>query len=377
MELTNQTQATLTKRQQLWYNIMRSNSGVLHILGKPGMAKSSQIETIAHKLGYAFIDLRLSMLDETDVGLYPVRTQVQIGNETIETFDYAVPFWAIMANQKPTIVLFDELKRASLSVRNAALQILLERRIGPVFKFNQNVHFVVADNLGEEDDTDVEEFDAALNNRLIHIKYELTLQEWIDDFAKQNVHPSIVAFLQKHPEYFWHKGKSAWDKLAYATPRSWTFLSNFIKTNMPNGASYKEILEFVSPVIVSYVGSAGVHYVEFLRNTNELSFEEFIELSKSEVKKVVKNLARSQRAQFFEKAKDYGWPNELDKMSDKQIANMALLVGSSHTDETFESVVQILKNISAPKNTVFIKELKKEYPETYEVLKNSAYKISK
>jgi hypothetical protein len=36
---------------------------------------------------------------------------------------------------------------------------------------------MMSGNLGDEDGTDVEEFDSALNNRLIHINHTLDVQE--------------------------------------------------------------------------------------------------------------------------------------------------------------------------------------------------------
>jgi hypothetical protein len=41
-------------------------------------------------------------------------------------------------------------------------------------------------NLGDEDGTDVEEFDSALNNRLIHINHTLDVQEWLD-YAEEKI----------------------------------------------------------------------------------------------------------------------------------------------------------------------------------------------
>jgi MoxR-like ATPase len=186
---------TMSKREQSYFRIMWGKSGVLYITAKPGVAKSAIARSIAQKMGFRYMDIRLSMVDETDVGLYPNVSDV----DGVKCLDFVVPRWAIEANKQPTIIHFEELNRASQSVRNAALQILLERQIGVNFKFNETVLMMSSGNLGDEDGTDVEEFDSALNNRLIHVKHSLSFQEWVDGFAKENVQRMIVSYLQSHP----------------------------------------------------------------------------------------------------------------------------------------------------------------------------------
>jgi hypothetical protein len=57
---------------------------------------------------------------------------------------------------------------------------------------------MMSGNLGDEDGTDVEEFDA-LNNRLIHINHTLDVQ-WLGDYAEENCHPMITSYIKTHPE---------------------------------------------------------------------------------------------------------------------------------------------------------------------------------
>ena len=222
----------LTEKELMYFKIMLSKSGVLYITSKPGVAKSAIIKSMADKLGFLFFDIRLSMVDETDVGLYPKVGTYSVNGVEYDVLQHVVPEWAMAANEKPSIIFFEELNRAHLAVRNAALQILLERAIGFKFQFNDNVLMVASGNLGEEDGTDVNEFDSALNNRLIHVKHELTIDEWVTGFAKDNIHPTIVGFLTHNAEHYYKKSDKEGTQ-AYATPRSWRFLSDYITTNYP------------------------------------------------------------------------------------------------------------------------------------------------
>ena len=87
----------LTNQQELYYRIMYGKYGVLYITSKPGIAKSAIGKRIAEKMGYEYMDIRLTLIDETDVGLYP-----KVSEEGgIDVLDHIVPKWAVRANKKP------------------------------------------------------------------------------------------------------------------------------------------------------------------------------------------------------------------------------------------------------------------------------------
>jgi len=245
---------SLSDREKRYFKMMNAKSGVLYITSAPGYAKSAIMRSIAYKMGFQYFDIRLSMVDETDVGLFPRIEDIKVkSNGSVTTIhdkkigdiedgdiitgclSHVAPKWAYMANTRPTIIHFEELNRSTLAVRNAALQMLLEREIGAFFKFNSNVMMCSSGNLGEEDGTDVEEFDQALNNRLIHIEHTLPYPEWVEQYAEANVCPVIVQFLKVHTEHYYKKpderNTTNRTSKAYATPRSWTFLSDYIFEN--------------------------------------------------------------------------------------------------------------------------------------------------
>jgi MoxR-like ATPase len=115
----------LTPKERKYFAIMWAKYGVLNITSKPGVAKSAIGRSIADKMNFRYIDIRLSMVDETDVGLYPTVSEVETDGKMVKCLDFVVPRWAIEANKQPTIIHFEELNRASQQVRNAALQMLL------------------------------------------------------------------------------------------------------------------------------------------------------------------------------------------------------------------------------------------------------------
>lgn len=339
----------LTKKQKKYFRMMYGQSGVLFLTAEPGVAKSAIMRRIAEKLGFQYFDIRLSMVDEIDVGLFPYRNEMEIDLEDgddnttkkiISVMSYAIPEWAYLANQRPTIIHFEELNRAPLAVRNAALQILLERAIGTTFKFNSNVYMVSSGNLGEMDGTDIEEFDRALNNRLIHYKHSLTLPEWIEDFATENVHPVIINFLKSNEEHFLHSydEKRSKNQESYATPRSWTFLSNYIVRNYGMNSSINDFIDDVRELGASYIGDgANSRFIRYLDESLKFGILDLLNRY-DEIKDQLKDLTRDKKSELLNSLKQ---KNIMD-LNAKQKENVKRFILTVSEDEAVAYILKIL-----------------------------------
>jgi hypothetical protein len=337
----------LTEREEMYFRMMWAKYGVLYITAKPGVAKSAIARSIADKMGFRYMDLRLSMVDETDVGLFPNVT----GEGDDKVLDHVVPRWAKESNKQPTIIHFEELNRASQAVRNAALQILLEREIGINFKFNENVLMMASGNLGDEDGTDVEEFDSALNNRLIHFKHVLTTDEWIKNFAEENVHPLIVSYIKTHPEQLY---KVSDQTQAYATPRSWTMLSEFITKNFGEKADARAFLPLLKRIANSYVGNSAMKFVQYCEDMLNINIMDVLNRY-DEVKADLKRYNRDKKSELIQSLKEL----DLNKLSDKQVDNSAKFLKTVDEDELTGYLLFILDNnldITKPKIKKFMLE---------------------
>ena len=322
---------TLTPREQLYFRVMWGKSGVLYIQSKPGIAKSAISRSIASKMGYRYMDLRLSMVDETDVGLYPSVDQV----DGVKCLDFVVPRWAVEANKQPTIIHFEELNRASLQVRNAALQILLERQIGINFRFNDNVLMMSSGNIGDEDGTDVEEFDNALNNRLVHVKHTLSPQEWIDNFAKERVHPVVVSYIRAYPDRLYQDPNE--NTRAYATPRSWTFLSDFIVGNFGMDSSPKSFLPALQEIAHGYVGNSSQRFLQYCQEMVNITIRDIIDRYE-EVKPELTRYNRDKNSELIQTLKS----EDITKLSKRQLDNVAAFLKTVSDDELTAYLLYIL-----------------------------------
>lgn len=330
--------STLTPKERKYFSVMWAKYGVLNITSKPGVAKSAIGRSIAEKMGFRYMDIRLSMVDETDVGLYPNVSEVEVDGKMIKCLDFVVPRWAIEANKQPTIIHFEELNRATQQVRNAALQILLERQIGTEFNFNENVLMMSSGNLGDEDGTDVEEFDSALNNRLVHISHVLGVDEWLTNFADENVHRLIVSFIKAHPEQMYKTSDNA---KAYASPRSWTMLSEFIVTNFGEDSSPREFLPLLKEVATGYIGNSSMKFIQYCEDMLNISIQDVLN-NYDGIKKDLARYNRDKNSELIQSLKEI----DVTKLTDKQLKNVVKFLENVGDDEKTAYLLFILDNVA-------------------------------
>jgi hypothetical protein len=130
------------------------------------------------------------------------------------------------ASQFDTVVLFlDELNSAPPSVQAAAYQLVLNRRIGQ-YILPDNVRIVAAGNR-ETDRGVTYRMPAPLANRFRHINMDINFDDWQQWAVNNNVHPDVVGYLTySKGDLFDFDAKSS--SQSFATPRSWTFVSEML-----------------------------------------------------------------------------------------------------------------------------------------------------
>ncbi len=331
--------------------IVMSNAGVLFLEGKPGIGKTAIMEALADKHNLLFTDLRLAQIDSSEVGGIPKAfvEKMEVHGESVDEhyFKYCLPNWAIRANKATSIknhktgknysgalIFFDELNRASLETRNASLQILNEKKIGDSFKFNDNVYMASAGNLGDEDGTEVEEFDSALWNRLVPMRYELTFGEWKNQFAAANVNPFIVEFLEGRPEFMWKKDSKDVEK-SYATPRSWTNLSKIVGKD----ADIDETLMVATDFGSMYVGSSINQFLRFLQDRKAISLKDILARF-TKIEPQVKALNRARHSEIFAEMKK----QKFIDLKAAQVANFIGFMKLCDDDEKASFIGHVLEN---------------------------------
>ncbi len=183
--------------------------------GDVGIGKSESVEAIAQKHCADLLDIRLSMFDPVDLRGLPT---IQNG----ETVWLKPAIWP-KDDSRPTFLFFDEFDRASPAVQSAALQIVLNRRIGE-HKLPGNVRIIAAGN-GNTDRVGTQRTSAAGNNRFAHIQAEADLDSWRKWAATSGLHPMVIAFISFRPELLHKRGDK--NAKSFPTPRAWSSVAEF------------------------------------------------------------------------------------------------------------------------------------------------------
>jgi hypothetical protein len=186
------------------------------IVSPPGLGKSQIVAQYAAKR--PFVDTRLSYASPIDLRGVPYREG--------EKCQFASP--AEYPSKEGTVWLLDEYSCASKQVRNAALQLLLENKIGQ-YTCPKDTFIVLAGN-GISDRANVERAGSAEVNRIVFVSLRPDLNDWVEWALPAGIDPRIVAFLNFRPGCLHDFDPSTFDgSKGFASPRSWEFTNRLLK----------------------------------------------------------------------------------------------------------------------------------------------------
>jgi len=191
--------------------------------GPPGIGKSEVVEGICNDLGGFMIDLRLGQMDPTDIRGIP------FFNKDLGKMDWAPPIELPdeeLASQYPVVVLFlDEMNSAAPAVQAAGYQLILNRRVGK-YVLPDNVVIVAAGNR-ESDRGVTYRMPTPLANRFVHIEMRCDYDSWLDWAVMNDIEPDVVGYISFAKQDLYNFDPKSSSR-AFATPRSWTFVSQLL-----------------------------------------------------------------------------------------------------------------------------------------------------
>jgi hypothetical protein len=198
----------------------------IFLWGPPGIGKSELVAGITEELGGHMIDLRLGQMEPTDLRGIPYF------NKEKGVMDWAPPIDlpdAELAAQYPVIVLFlDEMNSAAPAVQAAGYQLILNRRVGK-YVLPDNVVIVAAGNR-ESDKGVTYRMPTPLANRFVHLEMRVDHASWEQWATANKIHKDVVGYIGfAKQDLFEFDSRSA--SRAFATPRSWSFVSQFCEDN--------------------------------------------------------------------------------------------------------------------------------------------------
>ena len=208
--------------------------------GPPGIGKSELVQDIGDELGALVIDLRMALLDPTDlrgIGFY---------NPQTNTMDWAppvdLPSPELAAQHKHIVLFLDEMNSAPPAVQSAAYQLILNRQIGQ-YKLPDNVVIIAAGNR-ETDKGVTYRMPAPLANRFVHFEMRVDFESWLTWAVTHNIHSDVIGYLSDHKIDLFDFNPTSSSR-SFATPRSWTFVSDILAEHMND----KQVMDVISGTV--------------------------------------------------------------------------------------------------------------------------------
>lgn len=295
MSNTNNTRITRPSDVKTILELCMARKRPVFIWGPPGIGKSDLVNGIAAEQSRRLIDLRLLLLDPTDIKGIPyynpttktmawaapgelpeivsaetlaaeeaelvrlteylnehnefdkdasIRGAIHDQTIRVERTKYALEF-------QNAILFLDELNAAPPSVQAAAYQLVLNRKVGE-YKLPDGVSILAAGNR-ETDKGVTFRMPTPLANRLIHIEMGSNFDDWSEWAIKNNIDSDILGYLSANKHRLHDFDPKSAEK-AFGSPRSWSMASDVIKEGGIND-------DLITTIIAGTVGEGNA--IEF------------------------------------------------------------------------------------------------------------------
>lgn len=180
------------------------------IWGPPGVGKSSIIAQFAEENGYSLIDIRLSQFDNTDIRGIPFRHE--------DGMKWELPSMFPRDRNAKAIILLDEFAQAEQSVRKAAFQLVLDRKIGD-YIVPDNVIIMAASNR-TQDRSGAAKIEYALKSRFTHYDLVVDFDDFSDWAISAKFNPKMLGYLSSN-KHMLHNFDPASESNGGMSPRQW------------------------------------------------------------------------------------------------------------------------------------------------------------
>ncbi len=184
--------------------------------------------TVNFKFPYAEnIDFRISdgkkfITDKTRFEVIDARSSVAIGCAGLEPNKH----YTVRVFEKAVLFL-DEISAADIEVQKAALQLVLDRRVGE-YDLPITCPVLAAGN-GDNDGAFTNPMSGPLSNRFNHVRLVPSLVDWIGyEIDTGNANADTIAFLSAHGMNYFHRfhpEEMTDGNNGFPTPRSWSGLA--------------------------------------------------------------------------------------------------------------------------------------------------------
>ena len=227
----------------LQFNIEQKHN--LIVIGHSGIGKTEMIAQAARSADYKCGYINLSVLESPDM------TGLPMIDKDLKITTYAAPQFLPLAentDEKPVVLIFDEIDKALPELQNPCLEILQYRTINGR---KLNIHAIVATGNRPDENAHSNHLSHALTNRCKVYSLDFEIEPWLTWAANNNVNSLITGFLSSNREYVLKPDKSG-DPFAYCnpSPRAWTYAAKDLDRLIRDNKS----IDFQQMVIGGWVG---------------------------------------------------------------------------------------------------------------------------
>lgn len=180
------------------------------IWGPPGVGKTQLVRQLAEHEDVDYVPLHLTLMEPVDMRGLPVVNADHTGVNW-------VPMGELPQDPRSMgVIHLDELNTADPSVMAAAMQFVLERRIG-TYTLPKGWRIVACGNR-VADGAAARRMPTALADRFSHATLEVSVEAWTDWAIKAGMQESIIGFINYRKDMLWNFNPT---RTVNTTPRGW------------------------------------------------------------------------------------------------------------------------------------------------------------
>lgn len=237
------------------------------LVGLQGVGKSDLVRTYARNKGYAYTEITCSLLQEGDLAMpfvvhdedndyvkYSINEVVRRANDLCRTYERSILF-------------LDEFNRGTPQTQSELMNLVLQRRLDG-YELNANVSIILAMNPSsemegyEDSDYSVSFSDSAILGRVVLLKMNPSVVDWLSYAKDSGVHEAIISFISNNRELFYTKEVSG---AINNTPRGWVRASDILKAYEEMGIQDDRLLrEMLSGTLV---GGTALRFIGYYKDT--------------------------------------------------------------------------------------------------------------
>ncbi|SHH16086.1 AAA family ATPase [Thermosipho atlanticus] len=209
---------TIQEAKYLSKKIMESGEVPL-LVGHFGVGKTDLMREIANETNRKLVILVLSQMEPGDLIGLPSREN----NKTV----FLAPDW--WPDNENYIIFLDEINRSHRSIRNAIMQLLIDKRIHN-HVLPKGTWIAASMNPPDEDYDQVDLItDPAFLSRFFILEISPSVDEWLQWADQIGLPEEIKKFVEKNPEFLFPRINVSLKANIKPSPRSWYKLGNVLK----------------------------------------------------------------------------------------------------------------------------------------------------